>query len=170
MRGEERREGGGWGTCLNEIFLRLLNYQRALSYLAWPAHYFFLVSKMNKYTHRSFNPMDWTWEDLLVWALCQLTWILTAPPPSPPPPSPFTLFEFYDLSRNRVSVSPYIGKNNRHDFSFAELYPVLCQQFFLHFFLVLTNSFFHEKSLLSNFNPPLLHSYRQNPNIEPWTA
>ena len=35
---------------------------------------------------------------------------LTAPPPSTPPPSPFTLFEFYDLSRNRVSVSPYIGK------------------------------------------------------------
>jgi len=66
-------------------------------------------------------------------------------------------------------VSPYIGKNNWHDFSYAELYPVLCQQF-LHFFLVSTNSFFHEKSLLSNFNPPLLHSYRQNPNIEPRTA
>ena len=49
------------------------------------------------------------------------------------------------------------------------MYPVFCQQI-LHFFLVLTNSFFHEKSLLSNFNPPLLHSYRQNPNIEPWTA
>ena len=45
MRGEERR-GGGVGDCLNEIFLRLLNYQRTLSYLAWPAHYFFLVSKM----------------------------------------------------------------------------------------------------------------------------
>ena len=41
---------------------------------------------------------------------------------------------------------------------------------FLHFFLVLTNSFFHEKSLLSHFNPPLLHSYLQNPNIEPRTA
>ena len=50
MRGEERRGGG-----VNEIFLRLLNYQRTLSYLAWPAHYFFLVSKMNKDTHRSFT-------------------------------------------------------------------------------------------------------------------
>jgi len=33
------------------------------------------------------------------------------------------------------------------------LYPVFCQQI-LHFFLVLTNSFFHEKSLLSNLTRP----------------
>ena len=63
-RGEER--GGGGGGCLNEIFLRLLNYQRTPSYLAWPAHYFFLFLKMNKNTHRNFSLKDWTWEDLLV--------------------------------------------------------------------------------------------------------
>ena len=167
MRGEER--GGGVGDVWTKYFFDFfLNYQRALSYLAWPAHYFFLVSKM---------------KNILTGVLLEGLNVRRSPGLSPLPtdvnfnspapfsaPPPFTLFEFYDLYRNRVSVSPYIGKNNRHDFSFAELYPVLCQQFFALFFLVLTNSFFHEKSLLSNFNPPLLHSYRQNPNIEPRTA
>ena len=108
MRGEERRGGGGVGNCLNEIFLRLLNYQRALSYLAWPAHYFFLISKMKniltgvllgelnvrRYPGSSPLPTDVNFN---------------SPAPFSAPP-PFTLFEFYDLSRNRVSVSPYIGK------------------------------------------------------------
>jgi len=44
-RGEER--GGGVGDSFEwNVSSTFLNYQRALSYLAWPAHYFFLMSKM----------------------------------------------------------------------------------------------------------------------------
>ena len=101
----------------------------------------------------------------MVLSPCQLTRIHSPAPFYAPPP--FTLFEFYDLSRNRVPCSnPCIGKITGMTFPMQNCTRFFCQQI-LHFFLVLTNSFFHEKSLLSNFDPPLLHSYRQTLTSNP---
>jgi len=87
-----------------------------------------------------------------------------------PPPSPYP--GFYDLSgifKQGPCSSPCLGKIIGMTFLCRNV-PGFCQQIFALFLLVLTNPFFHEKSLLSNINPPLLYSCRRNPSIEPWTA
>jgi len=165
-RGEER--GGGVGDLFEWNISSIFKLPASPKLFGMACPLLFLLFLKWKIYSQEFYLEDWTWEDLLVWALCQLTWILPAPPPSPPPPpSPRLNFTIYIETGSlwaRILVK-IIGMT----------FPMQnCTRFFansfLHFFLVLTNSFFHEKSLLSNFNPPLLHSYRQNPNIEPRTA
>ena len=125
MRGEERRGegGGGVGGLFEWNISSIFKLPASPKLFGMACPLLFLLFLKWKIYSQEFYLEDWTWEDLLVWALCQLTWILPAPPPSPPPPHP------------------------------------------LH--LVLMNSFFHEKSLLSNFDPPLPHSYRQTLTSNP---
>ena len=154
-----------WNTSLT------FSYQRTPSYLAWPAHYFFLFLKWILILTDILSPKVWTWEDLLMPRLLPTN---TISQPRPllrlplPPPSPYS--GFYDLSgKQGPCSSPCLGKIIGMTFLCRNV-PGFCQQIFALLFLVSTNSFFHEKSLFSNINPPLLYPYLCNPSIEPWTA
>jgi hypothetical protein len=86
----------------------------------------------------------------------------------PPPPSPYS--GFYDLSgKQGPCSSPCIGKIIGMTFPMQNRTRFFANRF-LHFFLVLTNPFFHEKSLLSNLTRPCFYSRRRNPSIKPWIA
>ena len=169
MRGEERREGGGVGDLFEWNISLIFKLPASPKLFSMACPLLFLLFLKWKLYSQEFWPdrLDVRRSPGLSPSPTDVNFTSPAPFTAPPPS---TLVWIYDLYRNRVSVSPYIGKIIGMTFPLQNCTRFFANSFFLHFFLVLTNSFFHEKSLLSNFNPPLLHSYLQNPNIEPRTA
>ena len=122
------------------------------------------------YLLRFFSPKVWTWEDLLMPRLLPTN---TISQPRPllclplPPPSPYS--GFYDLSgKQGPCSSPCIGKIIGMTFLCGSV-PGFCQQSFA-LFSCFNEFLFSWKIFTFEFNPPLLHSYRRNPSIEPWIA
>jgi hypothetical protein len=128
MRGEERRGGGGGGLFEWNISSTFkLPASPKLFGMACPLLFPLCLKMKNILTGVLLGELDVRRSPGLSPVPTDVNFTSPAPFTAPPPS---TLVWIYDLYRNRVPVSPYIGKNNRHDFSFAELYPVLCQQFF----------------------------------------